>query len=295
MKQMLLIVGCLALAAPAAVAGERVVPGPEADLAGGLGKQVNVRFSDGFAAGRLPQADVDGLIISGLPASEGKVCFYGKAQGLDPESDSFKDYARPDDGDVCVPLADVSIRAPEVEPTPGAPPMLAYGTDLKACRWVWSQGQGIGVWTEECSFDNGQWTVSYDAANDWFALTVNGENPYPVLRHFRLTAGLDGLLAELKSKGLVLNDAECVFQPASDQPVPRGWPAFEIVPVGQRKAAFDALPNDEVPEPPCGELGMVVDFTGFFMTQPQFPDRAVYVNLGQDGTMFDAGSVTLSK
>jgi hypothetical protein len=61
---------------------------------------------------------------------------------------------------------------------------------------------------------------------------------------------------------------------------------------------FDALPSSEIPEPPCGELGMTVDCAGYFMVHKMvhknFPERVIYVSLGHDGTMIDPGSITLN-
>ena len=79
----------------------------------------------------------------------------------------------------------------------------------------------------------------------------------------------------------------------SDQPAPPGWTAWQVVPVGKRKEAFDSVVQTEVPEPPCGELGYRVDLIGFFMVNDANPDRVLYVNLGQDGTMIDINSITL--
>ena len=114
-----------------------------------------------------------------------------------------------------------------------------------------------------------------------------------MLRQFREAAGPEALLPALKAKGLVLDDAECVFAKAEGQPVPKGWTAWQVMPTGKRKEAFEQ-PSDEIPEPPCGELGLAVDYIGFFMVPDTNPGRILFVNLGQDGTMIDIGSVTLS-
>ena len=41
-------------------------------------------------------------------------------------------------------------------------------------------------------------------------------------------------------------------------------------------------------------LGLAVDYVGFFMVADARPDRILFINLGQDGTMIDIGSVALS-
>ena len=65
--------------------------------------------------------------------------------------------------------------------------------------------------------------------------------------------GCGRTLPALKSAGLVLDDAECVMAQVADQPVPPGWTAYQVVPTGKRKAAFDSVVQVEVPEPPCGD------------------------------------------
>ena len=265
---------------------------PTINLAAALGKQVDVRFTESFASGRLPKTDYDGLVVSEAP--DGKVCLFGREQGIDPALPALKDFARNDAGDICVARADVSVRVQQ-QAVVGAPPVPFYATVKASCGWVWKAGRSIGVWTEDCRFENGHWSVTYDEVNDWFALQSDDGEPFAVVRQFRGAGGPVALLPGLKAKGLVLDDAECVIAPSTEQSAPEGWMAWNVNPVGKRKFAFEAQPSDEVPEPPCGELGMAVDYTGFFMTNKDFPGRLIYVNLGQDGTMIDPGSVTLTE
>lgn len=256
-----------------------------------LGKQVDVRFSEDFAVRHLPKADYDAVVLSGLSA--GTVCLFGPSHGLDPADPKLADVARGDGNDICLARSDVAIRAMAARADGGAAEPF-YSTDKASCVWSWKTGEGIGLWTEDCRFGSGRWDVAYDAANDWFALRVDAGDPYPVVRHYRITAGqtIESLLPDLKAKGLVLDVADCVFAPSPDYRAPAGWSLWQVVPVGARKEAFAALPSDEVPEPPCGELGYAVDFTGFFAVHAGHPGRAVYINLGQDGTMIDPYSIT---
>lgn len=288
-----LCLSSLALAT-AASAAETVVAAsdPALPLTAALGKQVSVRLSDALVKGHFAQADFDGVMVSDLP--EGRICFFGRDQGLDPEDPKLKDLVRAENSDICVKREDVSFRyVPQT--VAGAPPSPFYGTDLKACRWAWVTGKDVGLWTEDCSFDTGRWQVSYDAAKDLFALSVNGEDPATVLQGFVTAGGPQALLPELKARGLVLNDKECVFEASAEPLAPKGWTAWQVVPAGQKKAAFEALPDDEIPEPPCGDYGMAVDGITFFMVKDGAPDRVFYVNLGQDGTLIEPASVTVLK
>lgn len=277
----------------ALAAGETLVrmDDPSLPLDHALGKQIKVRFSDKFVEGRLPKADFDGLVLSEL--QEGMVCLFGQPQGIAPEAKALEGYGRVQQGDICLPRTEVSVKLPAGGGGLSAAPF--YSTDLASCAWSWKSGGGIGLWTEDCKFDSGHWNVTYDAANDWFMLRVDNGEPYPVLRQFHVAAGagLEALLPELKSKGLVLDDAECQFAETTEKMAPDGWTSWEVVPTGKLREKFAALPQDEVPEPPCGQLGMAVDSIGFFMVKDGQPGRVLHVNLGQDGTMIDLPSITL--
>lgn len=296
MKQLLPAV--LALLLPtAAWADEAVVPAAELlpSLKAGLGKQINVRISEGFASGKLPARDIDGVVI--YEVMPDKLCLFGQGKGLEIDAPALAPFARQEFGDVCVPLADVSVRMPPRQSAPeaAAPPAPYYATDRDRCEWIWRQGRDVGLWTEQCRFDTGLWGVVYDAEKDRFALRVNSGEPYTVLQPFRSAGGAPALLPELKARGLVLNDPECVMAKVADRPAPEGWTAWEVVPTGKKKADFDAKVQVEIPEPPCGALGFAVESIGFFMANNASPDRVLYANLGQDGTMIDLTTVTLSK
>jgi hypothetical protein len=182
----------------------------------------------------------------------------------------------------------------------GQPPKPDTSTDPDHCTWVWQTGGGLGAWTERCQFDTGLWQLKFNDTPSRFSLMVDDENTGVVLAPFAKPAegGIDTLLPELRRLGLIPDDDQCVFQPASSDaiasigPTPKTRAYFEIMPTGARKAAFDATPQDEVPEPPCGEVGFDPDGIRLFMTDVTHPTGVVYMNLGQDGTMFDPGSVT---
>ncbi|WP_373506136.1 hypothetical protein [Aestuariivirga sp.] len=294
MKHALVASLLLAASSCAAMAEELIVPATDPSLVFtfAIGKQINVRFADSFAKGRLQQADVDDLVIYELP--DGKICLYGQHKGIDPAAPELAGFARPESGDFCVPLSDVSVKVVP-QSAEGAPNAPFYATDKKSCAWVWNRGKGIGLWTETCTFDTGRWDVHYDEVNDLFALRVDAGEPYPVLRQYSNAGGIEALIPDLKAKGLVLDDAECLLQPATDQLAPPGWSAWNVMPSGKRKEAFDAQLQEEVPDPPCGELGLAVDHIGYFMVSNDNAERVVHVNLGQDGTMIDLGSITLVK
>ena len=292
MKTPIACLALIALAAPAA-ADEKLLPFSDSAtyFSPAIGKMVNVRFSDSFASTHLPKPDLDKLIVSELP--EGKVCFFVREDSLKMDDPKIKDVVRTDQGDMCVARSDASVRyAPQ--DVAGAPPMPFYSTDIDRCTWSWLKGKDFGVWAESCTFDTGTWSLAFDDATDAFTLNVEGSDPFPVLRQFRKKPeeDLSVLLPMLREKSLIPNDNECQFAPADTDEHPPGWTLYEIVPTGKKKELFDAQPDDEIPEPPCGDLGHAVDYVGFFLVPDAHKDRVYHVDLGQDGTMFDPFTIT---
>jgi hypothetical protein len=285
------VLATLSLAAPALADGA-LVPATEAlpELRAAYGKQVDVQFSDSFATGRLPKPDIDGVTVYGLQPDS--LCLEARDKGLSTDAPGLAAFAAPDGGmGVCVPLADVSIRVAKHEPVDGAAPVPFYSTDPTACSWEWRQGRDLGLWTESCKFSTGLWRVSYDEASDSFTLNVDGKPYTMVLQQFRDPGGPAALVATLKKQDLVFDKDECQMVQVSDQPAPQGWTAWQVVPTGALKEAFDKEVQEQIPEPPCGKLGFTVDSVGFFMVKDGVPDRVLYANLGQDGTMVDLASI----
>ena len=153
----------------------------------------------------------------------------------------------------------------------------------------------MGIWAEHCTLETGVWTPRFDEALPGFVLTVDGEAEGTILQVFEkpAEAGIAAILPELRKRGYIPDDDQCVFEPAAIRPAPRTVAFHEIRPIGARKEAFEATPEDEVPEPPCGAYGWGTHGVRYFMTDLRFPERVVYVNIGQDGTMFDDRTITL--
>lgn len=175
------------------------------------------------------------------------------------------------------------------------PPMPTGSSVPGSCTWEWKTGGGIGIWAERCDLRTGVWEPRFDASLPGFVLTIDGEPEGTILQVFDKPAEADisAILPTLREKGYIPDDDDCVFESAAIRPAPRTVAFYEIRPVGKRLEAFDATPEDEVPEPPCGEYGWSTHGVRYFLTDTRFPDRVVYVNTGQDGTMFDDATITL--
>lgn len=177
------------------------------------------------------------------------------------------------------------------------PPQPTGGTDPANCTWEWKSGGGIGVWAERCKLPTGLFELAFRPDLPGFVLTIDGKDETTVLQVFDKPADspVSAILPKLRERGYIPNDLDCVFAPAAIRPAPRTLAFFEIVATGKRKAAFDATPKDEVPEPPCGEFGWSTHGVRYFLTDIARPDKVVYVNTGQDGMMFDPVTVTVEK
>ena len=186
------------------------------------------------------------------------------------------------------------------------PPKPTHSTDPATCTWEWKSrdlpdGGTVGLWAERCMFDTGDWEPSFKPDLPGFELTVDGGSQGAIVQLFTKPGDGDisAILPELRQRGYIPDDAECIFAPASQETLETVGPTiatrafYEIMPIGSRLAALDATPDDEVPEPPCGEYGWSTHGVRTFMTDFVRPDKVVYLNLGQDGTFFDPTSVTL--
>lgn len=165
---------------------------------------------------------------------------------------------------------------------------------MEGCTWAWKAGAGIGFWAEDCDLDTGKWRIEYDAARQRFVQMVDGKNPMPVITLFDLPqdVGVDFLLPQLRKGGLIKDTDECVFAPDEENTPGAERRLYQVVPKGKLLDAFNKLPGDEVPEPPCGELGLLPDAVGYFMTDAKLPGRVLYLMLGQDQPLFEPDSIT---
>ena len=179
------------------------------------------------------------------------------------------------------------------DPPSDAPPKPGWSSSAKDCNWVWREGGGVGLWTEVCDFGNGLRAVAYDAARDLFTTTVDGKPDMTVLRQFREPGGPEALAAALKKQGLLLDSAECQMVKVPDTAAPAGWTGWNVMPTGKLKEAFDKEVQEQVPEPPCGELGYTADSVTFFMVKDDAPGRVFHVDLGQDASMLDIKTIRL--
>jgi hypothetical protein len=193
-----------------------------------------------------------------------------------------------------------------VPPAPAAesprPPMPSATID-PACTWQWLEGRGEGgpmlsTWAQDCKHATGHWHLRFETEMPGFSLWVDDKRQGMVLQSFALPKGaaatdIAALLPELRRRALIADKDDCIFQPAAIGMQPRTVAQFEIRPVGEALKAFEATPRDEVPEPPCGDYAWSTHGVRYFQTDLRTPGAVLYLDLGQDGTLFDPQTVRL--
>ena len=174
-----------------------------------------------------------------------------------------------------------------------APKTPGQADGLDACQWRTLESGPFSLRAQTCRYATGVWEVRAEPELPGFGLWHDGQRVTTVVQWFAKApdATVDAILPELRATELIPDDDECVFSPAI-RPGPRTQAYYDIRPVGARLAAPEATPQDEIPDPPCGEVGWSTHGVRHFMTDLRAPGWVLYVNEGQDGTLIDARSIT---
>ncbi len=157
------------------------------------------------------------------------------------------------------------------------------------------QVDGVSVATQACRYSTGLWRVEVDPALPGLALWRDAERVTTVLQVFRKPADapIDVILPQLVAQGRVPDVEDCRFVAVSMRAAARSIAFHQVRPVGKRLAAIEARIRDEVPEPACGDYGWSTHGVRYFMTDTLRPDRVLYIDEGQDGTLIDAAGITV--
>lgn len=185
--------------------------------------------------------------------------------------------------------------AAQADAPPPPKPSQELLADPVSCAWEWRSFGGVGVWAQRCALSTGLWALRAESTLPGFSLTVNDADAVTVLQVFSWDPkqGMAGLTTALRRSGAAPRDGECVLEPMAGRPEAGAIAFLELRPIGARLKAFEATPRGEVPAPPCGEYGWSTHGVRYFFTDKRRPGRALYVNTGQDGMMFDASSARL--
>jgi hypothetical protein len=174
------------------------------------------------------------------------------------------------------------------------PPRPDHSLAPGQCDWRWREGGGFGLWTEACTFNTGRWEVGWEDARGAFVILRDGVAGDVVLRPWPKAAGLDlaQVLPGLGLAGLGPTDPACVFVPMALSPAPRTRQSFVLQPASGWPPPPDPSPMAEVPDPPCGPLGVSTHAQRSFITDLRWPDAVIFVDQGQEGNLIEPRSLT---
>ncbi len=172
------------------------------------------------------------------------------------------------------------------------PPVPGWQTDPEACVWHWREGGGIGLWAESCVLNRTVWQVRWDDDRGAF-VTRSGDMVTGVaVQGFTLPpgSGIAVLSDTLIAGGQLEADSPCTWQTIALRPAPRTMTFHVLAP--KDPAALAPTAAREVPDPVCGPYGASTHGVRYFITDLRWPDRAIFVEEGQERPLFDPTSIT---
>lgn len=168
-----------------------------------------------------------------------------------------------------------------------------WQTDAGSCSWHWREGSGIGLWAERCRLGGDTWQVAWDRNEQAFVTRRNGQTLAIAVEVLDLPEedGIHGLPRFLAEAGYLDPQAKCEMVAAAPRPAVRTT-AFHVLSPSD-PAALQPTAQGEVPEPVCGPYGASTHGVRYFMTDLRWPDRAVFIEEGQERPLFDPASITI--
>ena len=176
----------------------------------------------------------------------------------------------------------------------GPPPMPEWQTEPGRCTWKWQQAGEIGLWTQVCKLSTGTWRIKWDRQRHAFVEQLDRKMTRIVVQVWPLApnSGVDTLTTSLAAAGKLDANAGCRLVQVSHRASPRTVAFFMLSPSDEK--SLEPTASGEVPEPTCGQYGRSTHGVRYFMTDTRWPDRALFVDEGQERPMFDPGSITLT-
>jgi hypothetical protein len=187
----------------------------------------------------------------------------------------------------------LAIIAPGMGLANGAslPPLPAWQTDAATCSWQWREGGGIGLWAETCDLGGATWQVVWDDAQGAFVTRRDDVDMGIAVQGFALPpgTGIDALGETLIDAGALEAGAPCTWQAFAPRPAPRTM-AFHVL-APSDPSALGPTAQGEVPDPLCGPYGASTHGVRYFITDLRWPERAIFVEEGQERPLFDPMSI----
>lgn len=194
---------------------------------------------------------------------------------------------------ILVIMTAIAASAPSLAAGQSRPPMPNWLTDVDRCAWHWREGGGLGLWAQSCQLASGQWQVSWDHLSNAFVTRREAEIVGIAVQSwgYEAAAGLSALSKQLVDEGQLMADAPCSWQPIALRPAPRTRAFYALTPTAPD--ALQANKQGEVPKPLCGPYGVSTHGVRYFITDMRWPDRAVFVEEGQERPLFAPESIVL--
>ncbi len=171
------------------------------------------------------------------------------------------------------------------------PPEPSWATDARLCAWRWVEGGGIGFWAETCALGPGVWDIAWDAETGAFWERLDGAPQTRVVETWPLDPNreIGQLIAVLQAAGAPPQASDCLFRPADVAEEPATVARYRLTPAGGWPLVAPA--GSAVPDDPCGPYGVSAGAVRYFVIDPRWPNRAVFVDAGQERPMFAPGSI----
>ena len=167
------------------------------------------------------------------------------------------------------------------------------------CAWrkLSDPALGLDVWVQRCTYAANR---TIDFAVQDHALVMHdsdGREPLTVIRLFDLQPGEtpeQGLRRIFAAKTDKKIAKRCVLAPYKPAAKRADVKRYDFVPDKAYQKQLDAVKDDGVPDPPCGDLGTQPDSIQYFEVQPASGSRKVMlVDAGQDTPLFDEETLRL--
>ena len=171
---------------------------------------------------------------------------------------------------------------------PGWAPSANAPAPAADCRAVDLSVAGLRLQAQDCQLSTGHWRVLAEPALPGLALWRDGDRQATVLQLFTKPADapVSAILPALRAGGHIPDDEDCQPVPASPaRAAPATQTRYEIRPFGARLRALQATAADQVPDPPCGAYGWSTHGVRYLLLDQRRPDRVLYLDEGQDGTL----------
>lgn len=171
------------------------------------------------------------------------------------------------------------------------PPAPSWTTDAELCAWRWIEGGGIGFWAETCALGPGVWDIAWDAETGAFWERLDGAPRTRVVEPWPLDPeqAIGQLIATLHGAGALAQDSDCAFRPAEETATGGTVERYRLTPA--TGWPIDAPAGGGVPDDPCGPYGVSAGAVRYVLIDRRWPDRAVFVDAGQERPMFDPDSI----